>query len=362
MTADKSALGVLLTYAAQDPAALRKSRVQLTDAVPTFSADKPVCGFIGGGNYGSRVLIPAFKKGGGQLHTIVTAGGTSGGIQGREAGFAHAASEADAIFSDPAINTVAVVTRHDTHADFVVRALRSGKNVFVEKPLGLTADEIDTVEVAHAEIAGKERAPRLMVGFNRRFAPHVVKMRALLDPVREPKSFILTMNAGTIPADHWTQNTAVGGGRIIGEACHYIDLMRFLAGAPIVSVMARRMGDAPGVAVTEDKAVIMLGFADGSFGTVNYFANGAKSFPKERIEVFCAGRTLVLDNFRKLTGFGWPGFRRMGSWSQDKGQDACAAAFLAAIAAGKPSPIPPNEIFEVARATVEAAQLLRAQK
>jgi predicted dehydrogenase len=115
------------------------------------------------------------------------------------------------------------------------------------------------------------------------------------------------------------------------------------------------------MAISEDKAVIVLGFADGSFGTVNYLANGAKSFPKERIEAFCAGRVLQLDNFRRLTGYGWPGFRKLGGWSQDKGQNACAAAFLAAIAEGKPSPIPAEEIFEVARASIDAARLLRGQ-
>lgn len=199
----------------------------------------------------------------------------------------------------------------------------------------------------------------LMVGFNRRFAPQVQKMKALLSGVREPKSFIMTMNAGAIPPDHWTQDRAIGGGRIIGEACHFIDLMRFLAGSPIVSVQARRMGDAPGVAVTEDKAALILGFADGSFGTIHYLANGAASFPKERIEVFCAGRVLQLDNFRQLRSYGWPGFKGMNLWRQDKGQNACAAAFLNAIAEGKPAPIPPDEIVEVARASIEAAGILR---
>ncbi len=152
----------------------------------------------------------------------------------------------------------------------------------------------------------------------------------------------------------------MGGGRIIGEACHFIDLMRFLAGSPIVSVQARRMGDAPGVAVAEDKASITLGFEDGSFGTIMYLANGAASFPKERVEVFAAGRVLQLDNFRKLKSYGWPGFSKMNLWKQDKGQNACAAAFLQAVQAGSPA-IPPEEIFEVARVTIEVANLLRQQ-
>ena len=199
-----------------------------------------------------------------------------------------------------------------------------------------------------------------MVGFNRRFSPQVQKMKTLLQAVKEPKSFIMTMNAGAIPANHWTQDNAVGGGRIIGEACHFIDLMRFLTGSPIISVQTRRMGDAPGMVITEDKASITLGFEDGSFGSIMYLANGAASFPKERVEVFTAGRVLQLDNFRKLKGFGWPGFSKMNLWKQDKGQHACAAAFLQAIESGVPA-IPVDEIFEVARVTIEVAEQLRRQ-
>ena len=204
-------------------------------------------------------------------------------------------------------------------------------------------------------------ASLLMVGYNRRFSPHIQKMKALLQSVNEPKSFIMTMNAGMIPADHWTQDNRVGGGCIIGEACHYIDLMRYLAGSPIVSIQARRMGDASGVDIYEDKAVIVLGFADGSFGAIHYLANGAAGFPKERIEVFAAGRVLQFDNFRKLNGYKWPGFRKMNLWRQDKGQRACAAAFLDAIEKQETAPIPFEEIMEVAGAAIKAAEILRRQ-
>ena len=149
--------------------------------------------------------------------------------------------------------------------------------------------------------------------------------------------------------------------RIIGEACHFIDLMRFLTGSPIVSIQGRRMGDAPGVEVTEDKAAFILGFADGSFGTIHYLANGSASFPKERVEVFAGGRVLQLDNFRRLRGYGWPGLRSSRLWRQDKGQQDCVAAFLDAIRRGKATPIPPGEIFEVARVTLEAATALVEQ-
>lgn len=193
-------------------------------------------------------------------------------------------------------------------------------------------------------------APLLMVGFNRRFAPQAQKIKALLAGIGEPKSFIMTVNAGAIPPEHWTQDRTVGGGRIVGEACHFIDLLRFLAGAPIAGWRRLDLDSATG-----DTVSISLRFADGSIGTVHYFANGAKAFPKERLEVFAAGRVLQLDNFRKLAGYGWSGFKKMDLWRQDKGQRACAAAFVRTIERGGPAPIPLEEILEVSRVTVELA-------
>ena len=161
---------------------------------------------------------------------------------------------------------------------------------------------------------------------------------------------MMTVNAGAIPAEHWTQDRKVGGGRIIGEACHFIDLLRHLAGARIVEYSVVVMGE------SSDTATISLKFENGSIGTIHYFANGTKSFPKERLEVFAAGRVFQLDNFRKLTAFGCPGFRRMSLWRQDKGQKACALAFLEAVAGRRGAPIPVEELFEVARVTLELAQ------
>ena len=369
LTEDKSGLGILLQYTS--PEATRAVRNVTLASGARFDAQRPVLGFIGAGNYASRMLIPAFKAAGAQFHTIVTAGGINGVIHGEKAGFAEASTEVAAMLANATINTVAIVTRHDTHARFVAQALAAGKNVFVEKPLAIDTEGLELVEVAFyggqssppaplSAGGGGNSRPQLMVGFNRRFSPQVQKMKALLQAVKEPKSFIMTMNAGTIPANHWTQDNAVGGGRIIGEACHFIDLMRFLVGTPIVSIQARRMGDTPGVAITEDKASITLGFEDGSFGTILYLANGAASFPKERVEVFAAGRVLQLDNFRKLKGYGWPGFSKMNLWKQDKGQNACTAAFLQAIEKGVPA-IPSEEIFEVARVTIDVAEQLRKQ-
>jgi len=354
---DRAALGILLQYGSN--AASRHVKTVRFDNPAVAPAAKTVVGFIGAGNYASRMLIPAFKAAGAQLHTIATSGGVNGVVHGKKAGFSQTTTDTDALLQDADVNTIAIVTRHNSHASFVSKALEHGKHVFVEKPLAINYQELEQVEHVYQANAGKTH---LMVGFNRRFAPQVQKMKSLLSTVKQPKSFIMTMNAGAIPAGHWTQDSEVGGGRIIGEACHFIDLMRFLAGSEIVSVQARRMGDNDFENITEDKAAITLGFADGSFGTIHYFANGAASFPKERVEVFTAGRVLQLDNFRKLTGFGWPGFSKMNLWRQDKGQNACAAAFLNAIEQGSATPISSNEIFEVARVTIEAAQLLRAQQ
>lgn len=358
LTEDQAGLGILLKY----PSAIALRLGQNVVLKPIqVEPENAVVGFIGAGNYASRILIPAFKKASAQLHTIVTAGGINGVIHGSKTGFAEASTDMNAMLQHPEINTVAIVTRHNSHASMVEKVLAAGKHVFVEKPLALHVDEIDRIEQLYQQQSTTDRYSRVMVGFNRRFAPQVQKMKALLDTVKEPKSFIMTMNAGAIPAEHWTQDLQIGGGRIIGEACHFIDLMRFLAGSKIVSIQARRMGETDAVQVLEDKASMTFGFEDGSFGTIFYLANGASSFPKERIEVFTAGRVLQLDNFRKLKGFGWPGFNKMNLWRQDKGQEACAAAFVESIRQGQPTPIPADEIFEVARVTLQVAEILRAQ-
>ena len=354
LSTDKAALGILLTYGhAIEPRHLRT--VALAEA-PVSASGKVVVGFVGAGNYASRMLIPAFQAAGATLNTVASSGGTNALMHGRRTGFAQATSDTDGLMANSEINAVAIVTRHNTHAQLTAQALRAGKHVFVEKPLALTHSELEDVKAAHAD-SGKH----LMVGFNRRFAPQIQTMKRLLGTVPGPKSFVMLMNAGAIPVDHWTQDAAVGGGRIIGEACHYIDLMRFLAGASIISVQARRMGDTDAEAVTEDKASITLGFKDGSFGTIHYLANGGASFAKERVEVFTAGRTLQLDNFLKLRGFNWPGFKKHNLWRQDKGQKSCAAAFVKAVETGGAAPISAEELFEVAGVSIDVAEILRSQ-
>jgi len=251
-------------------------------------------------------------------------------------------------FASPDSDAVIIATRHDTHAALALKSLEAGKHVFVEKPLCLTLDELDRIERAWR--ARGSVAPLLMVGFNRRFAPHTLRLKSLLESTRQPATFVMTVNAGAIPPEHWTQDPRLGGGRLVGEACHFVDLLRHLAGSRIVSHAATSL---PGN--MRDTFTLQLAFENGSIGTIHYFANGSKQFPKERLEVFVGGRIVQLDNFRKFQVFGWPGVRNERLWRQDKGQTACAAAFLHAIAHGCPSPIPFEEIIEVSRVTLELA-------
>jgi predicted dehydrogenase/threonine dehydrogenase-like Zn-dependent dehydrogenase len=357
LTADNSCLGIILKYTSE-PRERAVHKVDLKNPV-VFDSKKPILGVIGAGNYAARVLLPACKKAGAQCHTLVTSGGINAVIQGNKIGFAQASTDIDALLANPEINTVVIATRHNSHASLVVKALNAGKQVFVEKPLAINLQSLAEVEAAYHSKAMTGEKPRLMVGFNRRFAPQIQKMKSLLQPLKTPKAFIMTVNAGFIPADHWTQNLELGGGRIIGEACHFIDLMRYLADSPIISIQVKKMGTATEQDLLEDKAVITLGFEEGSFGSIHYLANGAASFPKERIEVFAGGRVLQLNNFRKMSGYNWPGFKKMNLWRQDKGQNNCISKFLTSIELGLSAPIPVEEIFEVSKFAIEAANLLR---
>jgi predicted dehydrogenase/threonine dehydrogenase-like Zn-dependent dehydrogenase len=350
-------LGLLLEYASTTPddADTQRSTILLS-ARPGGGEGGLSVAFIGAGNHATRTLAPAFRQVGARLYGIASAAGVTGLHAGRKHGFEKTTTDATSLLQDPQVDAVVISTRHDSHAHFVIEALRARKHVYVEKPLCLTLEELQGVEEAYAGSAlasgtdGQDSRPLLMVGFNRRFSPHGRRLQTLLGHVAEPKAFVMTVNAGQIPADHWTQDRQVGGGRLLGEACHFIDLLRFLAGSPIVSRSCERIATPCG-----DTASIQLGFRDGSIGTVHYLANGHRSLTKERLEVFVAGRVLQLDNFRRLSGFGWPGFHRYKLRRQDKGHAACAEAFLGGMASPSVLPIPVEEIFEVARETIGIA-------
>lgn len=352
VTGKTPSLGILLEY--QDHIkitndALAKPTIRISDSTVTRQGAKASIGFIGSGNYATSILIPSFRNAGARLKVVASAQGLSGVLAARKFGVEQATTNTSELFEDPDVNTIVIATRHNTHAAFVIRALDSGKNVFVEKPLCMSLEELSKIEQTYQTNIGKGLARIVMVGYNRRFSPQVQKIKQLIDGVKAPKAFIMTVNAGQIPLEHWTQDPETGGGRIIGEACHFIDLLRFLSGNPITSWRV-----SPMKAPTRDTVSIELQFGDGSIGSIHYFANGSKKFPKERLEVFCDGRILQLDNFRKLCGYGWPGFNKMNLWRQDKGQTFCAKSFVEAIETGAKAPIDFNEIIEGTRISLLA--------
>jgi predicted dehydrogenase/threonine dehydrogenase-like Zn-dependent dehydrogenase len=350
LSADAAALGILIEYA---PASDRTRTVTLRPSeVP--AGGEPVIGFLGAGGFARAVLLPALAKTGARLAWVGARSGTAAATHAaKKHGAERVTSDYREVLADPAVNAVFIATRHDSHAALVCDALRAGRNVFVEKPLCLTRQELTSIESVMENIEPALR-PRLMVGFNRRFSPHVQAIHRCVARRSQPVCMTMLVNAGEIPSDHWIQDPARGGGRIIGEGCHFIDLMAFLAGAPITRVTATMAGG--GLAVKEDKMAIQLAFADGSVGSLQYFANGAKAYPKETLEVFSEGRVFRLDNFRRTEAVGARGFRSVKTWRQDKGHDAEVATFLEAVKMGAPSPIPFAELVNVTRATFAAVE------
>jgi len=347
LSSPRTSLGILLTYPGTADHQQRTITLAAETSAPSAGPPPtlPLIGVIGAGNYSSRMLIPAFAKAGACFHTLAASSGISPVHVGRKFGFRHASTDVSALLADPSCNTVVIATRHDSHAALVQQGLAACKHVFVEKPLCLTHAELTAIEAVYT---GEQL---LMVGFNRRFAPLVVDLQQQLARLRGPKSFVYTCNAGAIPDDHWTQDPTLGGGRLLGEACHFVDLLRHLAASPIEDLQVISAADRKSC---PDTFSMQMSFVDGSIGTVLYFANGSKAFPKERLEVFASGKVLCLDNYRKLQAWGIPGFRTRRRLSQDKGQFGCCAAFLQAIESGGPAPISTAHLFEVQRWLLKA--------
>jgi polar amino acid transport system substrate-binding protein len=327
-------MGIVLSY---DTSAALKSTVLIHDK--KFNPGVPNVGLIGAGSFAQNFLLPALKGNAG-LVTLATARPNNARNIGDKYNFAAVTGNAADVFNDTRLNTVFIATRHDSHARYVVDAMMHGKNVFVEKPLCLHPGELDVIR----EHYGNSNV-RLMVGFNRRFAPFTRKLKAQLAG-GGTIAINYRINAGHVPPDHWVHDPNVGGGRIIGEVCHFIDQCMFLAGAPVTQVTATAM-DIPGG--KQDTVVIHLQFANGSVANISYFSNGNAHLPKEYLEVFSRGSVAVLDDFKTLTVYGKS--LQKESQRQDKGHAAGVQAFLAAIRVGGPSPVPFDEIDLVTRAT-----------
>lgn len=358
-------LGVLLTCesATSD---VRSVHVEFRKPVAPRTSHLAL-GVLGAGLYANATLLPVIKKIPGiELIGIASSGGLHAQHAAKKFGFAYAASRDDDILNDPNINTVAILTRHDTHAELVVKALKAGKNVFVEKPLALDEQGLKKIAqlltVDRRPKTGKDRPPStvhglLTVGFNRRFAPLAQQLAAHFAHRTEALYMHYRVNAGYIPLNHWTQDPKIGGGRIIGEACHFIDFLTFLVGAPPVTVTAHALPD--GGKYREDNVSMTFTFSDGSMGVVDYLANGDKSFPKERVEVFCAGAIAVLDDFRVLQMVK-DGSRKEERRTQDKGWKNEWIAFTGAIREGGGPPIPYDQLIGVTRSTFAAVESIRS--
>jgi len=317
-----------------------------------FKSSKGVIGIIGAGNFTKMTLLPALKNSGAHLKYIASQGGLSSTLLAKKYGFARSTTNYKEILEDDEVDLVLITTRHNQHAEMVIESLNAGKNVFVEKPLALNEEELERIIKAYQE-SGKT----LTVGFNRRFSPHMEKIRSLVGGSQ--MNVVATMNAGFIPQNVWVHDMKTGGGRIIGEACHYIDLIAYLTGSRVKAVCMNAMGVNP--EVNTDNASILLKMENGSTGVINYFANGSKAYSKERVEVFSQERTFIMDNFRKTEAFGVKGFSKLKT-SMDKGHKNQFHRLIKAVQNGGDALIPFESIVNTTRASFAAIQSLKENR
>ena len=351
-------LGVVLTYHQAELAEpVRRVALSPAASLPRQTGE-PGLGVLGAGNYAGAVFLPVIQQVGGVKRVgIATAGGLTARHAAQKFGFSYAGTSDDELIRDEQVNMVAILTRHNDHARQTAAALRLNKSVYCEKPLALTLTELEEVQRALEE----SRGALLMGGFNRRFAPFSVRLAQFLQARTDPLWIQYRVNAGFLPENHWLHDAARGGGRIIGEGCHFVDYLTFLVGAAPTSVRAHGLPDSG--RYHEDNVSLEFGFADGSLGTVAYLANGDKAFSKERVEVFCGGRVAVLDDFRSLE-LVQNGKREVlhSRLRQDKGHRAAWEAFIQTVKAGGLPPIPYEHLFGVSKACFAAVESLRSGK
>ncbi|MEO9954657.1 bi-domain-containing oxidoreductase [Nonlabens sp.] len=309
---------------------------------------------VGAGNFTKMTMLPAMKSAPANLQYIISSGGLSGTTLAKKFDIANSTTDFEEVLKDSSVSTVMITTRHNLHAPMVIKSLKAGKNVFVEKPLALNNEELnDIIEVYKTANAS------LTVGFNRRFSPHAVQMKKAIGNGDTPINVIATMNAGAIPPEVWVHDLKVGGGRIIGEACHFIDLISYYTGSKVVSVCMNAMGVNP--EESTDNATLLLKYENGSTGVINYFANGSKAYSKERVEIYSQERTLVLDNWRKLKAYGFKGFSGLKT-KMDKGHKAQFEQVVNHINNGGDSLIEMDSLVNTTRASFAAIESLKQNK
>lgn len=324
-----------------------KTTIRLKEV--SYTGQNGVIGIIGAGNFTKMTMLPALKGSGALYKYIASKGGVTGTAMAQKHGFSHSTTNVEDVLQDSEVDLVLITTRHNLHANMTVKCLESGKHVFVEKPLALNKEELDKVIEAQQK-SGKT----VMVGFNRRFSPHAEKMKALLGTSQ--MNVIATMNAGNIPANVWVHDMLVGGGRIIGEACHFIDLITYLTGSKVKAVCMNAMGINP--EENTDNASILLKYENGSTGVINYFSNGSKAYSKERVEVYSQERTLIMDNFRTTNGYGFKGFSKLKT-ALDKGHKNQFHKLISQSKSGGNPLIPFDEIVNTTQASFAAIESLQ---
>jgi len=317
----------------------------------SFQPGKGTVGIIGAGNFTSAMILPCLKKTPARLKFISSSGGLSGTTLAKKYGVAQSTTDNSLIFHDSEVDLVMVTTRHNSHARMAIEALKARKHVFVEKPLALNQEELEAVIAAYV-LSGKT----VSIGFNRRFAPLALQMKKALGSGNTPMNIIATMNAGFIPPNVWVHDMEVGGGRIIGEACHFIDLITYLSGSKVKAVCMNAMGVNP--EENTDNATILLNYENGTNGVINYFSNGSKGYSKERVEVYHQERTLIMDNWRKLKGFGFKNFSSASS-GQDKGHQNQFNLLIDSIQKGGNPIIPMDELVNTTKASFAAIESLK---
>jgi predicted dehydrogenase/threonine dehydrogenase-like Zn-dependent dehydrogenase len=341
-------LGILLEYDQQRDIAHQPRQRAIV------KSGKLRVGLIGAGDYARAMLLPHFKNEKTEFIAVATASGVTAKNISRQFGFRETVPTADEIINDAEVDTVVIATRHDTHAIYAAAALRAGKYVFVEKPLALNEAELRDVIAAARESSGS-----LTVGFNRRFSPAAQAAKESFSQVDPPLSIVYRVNAGRNPREHWVHDPIQGGGRIIGEVCHFVDLMQFLSGSVPTRVFAESITSRNAAAIDDDSVVITLKFADGSVGTIAYLAEGDKALPKERIEIFGGGRSFVIDDFRETRAYvnGKETIKKLGR--QDKGQRDEVAAFCQLVNTGGDPLFSIDELAATTRATFRMIESLR---
>ena len=347
---EKAPLGVILNYSntlAEDEKKdlVHKSKINKSNGDNDINVS-----FIGAGNYASRSLLPLIKKHDVNFKNLISNGGSLSSKEAKKYDFEKISSQKNLLNSKDT-NTLFITSRHDSHAKYVLDAIENNQNIWVEKPLAISIKELEKIRESFYK---RKNDTKLVVGFNRRFSPHVVKIKQLLDKRKNrPKNFLYTINAGTIADDHWIHDPSIGGGRLIGEACHFVDLIKFLADSEVKEHSCYPMLDLNQTNPNYDSFIIILRFKDGSVGNISYFSNGSKNYTKERIEIFSDGSILQLDNFKKLKGFNWPSFSSFKTFKIEKGQKELISSFFSSIKENKEPPMDFEGIYESSRIVID---------